>query len=233
MFSALTLLEMARNPIWGARLIRQVLRERLTPLNLREIPYFDTDGIVFFSTILTKQPLIYEYGSGGSTIFAAARGATVVSVESSRRWARAVNARLLQISRASTAKSVYVDIGPTKDYGRPADIHPSRTRLLSWANYVNTPWKLGGVAARPDYILIDGRFRVACCALASFEIRKRELNDCQIVFDDFFIRAQYSAVLSCCRILERHGSLAILVPRFDFFSEEAMTLYSESLRFPE
>ena len=50
-----------------------------------------------------------------------------------------------------------------------------------------------------DLILIDGRFRVACC-LKCYDI----INDnCLIIFDDFFKRQHYHIVLEYFDIIEK------------------------------
>ncbi len=48
-------------------------------------------------------------------------------------------------------------------------------------------------------ILIDGRFRVACC-LKCFDIIR---SDCLIVFDDFLDRPQYHVVLDYYDVVEK------------------------------
>ncbi len=50
-----------------------------------------------------------------------------------------------------------------------------------------------------DTILIDGRFRVACC-LKCFDVIN---NDCVIVFDDFLDRPNYHVVLDYYDIIEK------------------------------
>ena len=48
-------------------------------------------------------------------------------------------------------------------------------------------------------VLIDGRFRVACC-LKCYEVIK---DNCLIAFDDFFNRKQYHIVLEYFDIIEK------------------------------
>jgi len=50
-----------------------------------------------------------------------------------------------------------------------------------------------------DFVMIDGRFRVACC-LKCFSIIN---NDCLIAFDDFLKRQEYHIVLKFYDIIEK------------------------------
>ena len=50
-----------------------------------------------------------------------------------------------------------------------------------------------------DLILIDGRFRVACCLKCFDKINQ----DCFIIFDDFLNRPQYHIVLDYYEIIEK------------------------------
>lgn len=51
-----------------------------------------------------------------------------------------------------------------------------------------------------DLVLIDGRFRVACC-LKCYDIIK---DNCLIAFDDFLDRPHYHIVLEYFDIIEKH-----------------------------
>jgi hypothetical protein len=52
---------------------------------------------------------------------------------------------------------------------------------------------------RIDFILIDGRFRVACC-LKCFDIIN---SNCLIAFDDFLDRPQYHVILDYYDIVDK------------------------------
>jgi len=65
-----------------------------TPLDL-EIPWFSYAAIDFLENFLEKRMTVFEYGSGGSTIFFARRVKSVLSVEDSDTWHQLVTERLL------------------------------------------------------------------------------------------------------------------------------------------
>ena len=62
------------------------------PLTL-ELPWFSLASIEFLDRHLGPDMLVYEYGSGGSTVFFAARAGRVVSMENDTVWAERVRAR--------------------------------------------------------------------------------------------------------------------------------------------
>jgi SAM-dependent methyltransferase len=64
-----------------------------TPLDL-EIPWFSYAAIDFLEGYLRRNMSVFEYGSGGSTIFFARRVARVFSVEDNPKWFEWVSRRL-------------------------------------------------------------------------------------------------------------------------------------------
>src|SRR4051812_38919909 len=68
-----------------------------SPLDL-ELPWFSYTGINFLTTFLKPHMSLFEYGSGGSTIFFARRVRSVTSTEESLFWVTKVETRLNQLS---------------------------------------------------------------------------------------------------------------------------------------
>ena len=101
---------------------------------------------------------ILEYGSGGSTVMAAEMpGKHVTSVESDRGWARMMRDwfRANPPAEGCAVDVVWADIGPTRDWGHPADDS-------AWRNFPDYPlkvWRRSGFR-HPDVVLVDGRFRI-------------------------------------------------------------------------
>ena len=81
-------------------------------------------------------------------------------------------------------------------WGHPGP-NSTHTQHINYSNYIRnlTLEEQNGV----DLILIDGRFRVACC-LKCFDIIN---EDCFIIFDDFLDRPQYHVVLDYYNIIEK------------------------------
>lgn len=82
-----------RRPKDLRRYVDQSVLRRRTSLDL-ELPWFSYGAIDFLESHLRPDMTVYEYGSGGSTLFFARRTATVVSVENDADWLAAVDERL-------------------------------------------------------------------------------------------------------------------------------------------
>jgi hypothetical protein len=104
-----------------------------------------------------------EFGAGGSTLLAVQSGIdTVVSVESDRAWCETIrhHPEIAPRIRAGRAAILHADIGPTKAFGAPVD----SASLDRWPSYIRLPWvEWHRRGAMPDFVFVDGRFRVAAC----------------------------------------------------------------------
>ncbi|MBA4489960.1 hypothetical protein H1S04_04165 [Paracoccus sp. S1E-3] len=130
--------------------------------------------------------VIGEYGSGGSTAFAATEcAARVLSIESDREWAaqlrRWIDAQGVPPGRVTVQ---HCDIGPTRSWGRPTD----SDRWDRFWTYPYALWQDPGFD--PDLVLIDGRFRIACLAATMLHCRK----PLTVLFDDYIDRPYYHVV---------------------------------------
>ena len=84
----------------------------------------------------------------------------------------------------------------THTWGRPG---PNST-IQDWINYSDQIKKIDKeILNKIDLILIDERFRVACC-LKCFDLIN---DDCFIAFDDFFNRPEYHVVLDYYDVIEK------------------------------
>jgi predicted O-methyltransferase YrrM len=67
------------------------------PLDL-ELAWFSYAAIDFLQSFLQSQMSVFEYGSGGSTLFFARRVRTVISTEDNATWLENVRRRLAEVS---------------------------------------------------------------------------------------------------------------------------------------
>jgi hypothetical protein len=132
------------------------------------------DEAALFRAQLVPPPACYlEWGLGGSTAEALRAGARLaVSVEGDAAWIAA--ARAAPVIAAAEAQGrlrlLHADIGPTGSWGRPVD----RNARPRWPGYAAAPWAvLDAALAWPDLVLVDGRFRVACCLRVALECLAR------------------------------------------------------------
>jgi hypothetical protein len=160
---------------------------------------FPPDELVFLKTEYDKASSILEYGSGGSTVYAATETkAKVLSIESDKAWAKSLEGTLAERKVDPTrAKVQWVNIGKTKKWGYPAD----HSRWRNYPNYVLTPWEDGFA---PDVVLIDGRFRRACFAATMMQCRQATT----VLFDDYSSRETYQKVEALVKPTEVVGRLA-------------------------
>lgn len=122
-----------------------------------EKPYMTEKEIHFLKDALKDAREYFEFGIGGSTILAATYPKLSISgIDSSRVWIREVKD---EVRQRGNVKFKYVFIGLLGAFGRPL----SYRNKFFWKRYSKAIHEL---AQKPDVILIDGRFRVACAVQA-------------------------------------------------------------------
>jgi len=159
-----------------------------------------------FYTRLNAATHYLEYGSGGSTVQASLRPGlrTLVSVESDPDWYATVT-RLVAASpvRSDRLLHIKMDTQPNT-WGYPG----RASTLEDWVAYSRVIRTLDpALQASLDLVLIDGRFRVACC-LNCYDCVS---DDCRIIFDDFLDRPQYHVVLDFYEIVEQTEDKTLVV----------------------
>ena len=148
---------------------------------------------------------VLEFGCGGSTQFFFEQGALhVVSVESDPDWIREMRQNPVTgyFLRKKRWWPQYADIGPVKKWGYPINATPSP----GWSQYHQTIWDTLPYD-RPDIVLIDGRFRVACLCQA---LLREKHGSPLVVVHDFWERDCYHIVLALCEIVAKADSMAVL-----------------------
>ncbi len=142
---------------------------------------------------------ILEYGSGGSTVLAAAmRGKTVFSVESDADWAAKLAAWFEAHPPAAPVTIHHADVGPTKKWGMPT----SQAHWRSFHRYPLSVWDRPDFV-HPDVVLIDGRFRAACLLATLFRVSR----PVTVLFDDYANRRGYHRVESFVQPVETRGRM--------------------------
>ncbi len=140
---------------------------------------------------------ILEYGSGASTVLAAKLGVRVISVESDAAWAKRLSRHLADLS--TTAVVHHVNIGATKEWGRPRN----NNGAARYHSYPLSVWDRPDLG-EPDLVLIDGRFRAACFAAVAM----RATKPTTVLFDDYAPRRYYHGVEKLARKEETIGRMA-------------------------
>jgi hypothetical protein len=123
--------------------------------------------IALFDATVQRGGHYLEYGAGGSTLRVARlpQVVNIISVESDPAYVRhhlAGDALVQAATQSGRLRFLLADIGPIGEWGHPLDV----SREYLWPNYALGPYRHG---YRPDVILIDGRFRVACGLVAMLQ----------------------------------------------------------------
>lgn len=135
-------------------------------------PWLAFDAILALQEKTTPGMRVFEFGSGGSTLFWLAKGAAqVVSVEHDPAWHRVVAARLAGKSQADLRLALPVAGHPPGDVADPAlfQSDDEAFRGFSFEGYVRQ------IDAFPDshfdILLVDGRARPACIAHGARKVK--------------------------------------------------------------
>lgn len=173
-------------------------------------PHLSARALDFWRRAVARSAVYLEYGAGGSTVEAMRSARHVISVETDRRYLRAVEAKVAALHGGAAFYPVHADIGWTSRWGQPLLTGSTARNMRRWRCYPAAPWHvLERLDLTPDFILVDGRFRVAS-VLESF-VRLPDGSDCLIMLDDFETRpAAYQTVLRFAEAPEiLDGAIAI------------------------
>jgi len=167
-------------------------------------PHFKLHDKNMFYKYLDKATHYLEYGSGGSTYQASLRNnlKKIISIESDIIWS---NKLKTLIKNKENIDFKYIDMKTLpNDWGNPG----KDSNLEDWVKYNGAIYFLDkNLISKIDLILIDGRFRVACC-LKCYDC----INDnCLIIFDDFFNRKKYHIVLDYFDIIDKTNNNIMVV----------------------
>ena len=149
------------------------------------MPRMSNSEIELFERCVKQANAYFEFGSGGSTKLATRNNVAVYGVESDKFWVDT-----LHNETGELCKVEYVDIGPTKECGYPVD----DSHKEKFVDYSEAILKYDNAF---DFILVDGRFRVACTlnAIKHTILKQKNKSDTRIFIHDFWNRVDYHDVL--------------------------------------
>lgn len=174
-------------------------------------PDFDDATIQLFLEKVAHARRYLEFGCGASTVLAARHGVPLTTVDTDPKYLAAVRKKIVAASDYDAGKQRYIHgrIGLTEHWGAPVFRKPTPSRVARWRAYIEAPWT-GDVPA-PDFILVDGRFRVAC-ALNTIR-RLGGARDWELWLDDYEGRDHYAVVKEFAVLERMSGVTAIFKPR--------------------
>ncbi len=167
---------------------------------------------LYFENKLKKSRFYFEYGSGASTILADKLDKKFMSLELDKSYYKYI----LKILKKKNI--IYFNIGPVGEYSYPL---LKNKKIIK--NYIETIDKYFRKKMYPDFILIDGRFRVACCLNLLKFINKKKFNSI-ILLDDFHKRTYYY-VLKEYFYLKIVGRMALLLRQKKKFDKRVFNHY--------
>ena len=161
------------------------------------IPSFAKKDLKMFYRYLDKSKVYFEFGSGGSTYQASIRNIKTYSVESDITW----------INKLKNVRSIFNEMDTLPNtWGSPGINATDKQKI----NYSDSILQLTQYEQKQiQLILIDGRFRVACC-LKSHSVMS---SNCLIAFDDFLNRNKYHIVLNYFDIVEKTSDERMVILR--------------------
>lgn len=176
------------------------------------IPQMGKQTLHMFERLLSDIEVYLEYGSGGSTVFAAVAGVkSIYSVESDKVFLDAVRLKVKEVNSISSFHPIYVDIGAVGPWGKPVKTE----KMHDWYRYSQSGFhacKRDNVY--PDLVLIDGRFRVASFLTSILLIKAGDV----ILFDDYATRSKYKIVEEIVKpkqIIECRSALFVKPKKID------------------
>lgn len=134
-----------------------------------------------FGEILSRGTNYFEFGLGGSTLFASQHGNLkhIAAVDSSREWIAKVESAgpiAADIARGRI-RIEHVDLGNVNTYGYPLTPDAAEEREYSKA--------ILGAAPVPDVVLVDGRYRVACALRTAVEAAEKDWPGLVLMIHDY------------------------------------------------
>ena len=142
---------------------------------------FDGENLLFKDTL--KNTNFYgEYGVGKSTVYVSQNSNNrIISVDSSEKW---IESTLSEIKNENSEVELkFVNIGKIAEWGYPFS-YEKKENFKLYREYIWTKKE------KPDFVLIDGRFRVACFLTCL----KFSDKGTKIIFDDYTNRGIYHMV---------------------------------------
>ena len=188
----------------GARWLRSLFAiydlDDLIKLNL---PWWTFDAIDAVDDILAAHPeaRVFEWGSGASTLWLAARAKEVISIEHDMDWAREVQLRLDKSPNGSKVSLSHVG---SQTEGNIS----SNKRGFEGQFFDDYVAAIGNTQGQFDLIVIDGRAREACLNIAIARLAPGG----RILLDDFKRKRYRDAVAKSELSVETKDGLAVCLP---------------------
>jgi hypothetical protein len=177
-----------------------------------------------FKKYIYSSKVYLEFGSGGSTIAALINSdRKIYSIESSKDWIEKMKQKyeiILKGEKSGQLNLIHVDIGKTGNWGVPIMITDDN-KTDKFLNYSQSQFERHREMKMADFVLIDGRFRVACCLKTLLETGENTV----IMFHDFWNRPQYHIIKKYVNIIDGIDTLMICKKKYNISDDEIRNEY--------
>jgi hypothetical protein len=169
----------------------------------------------FITGRLRRSRCYLEYGAGRTSLLAVELGVPdVISVESDASFLEEVVRSARAIDSATNLHPVHADIGATGAWGAPTD----RSAFAAWPGYAQAGHaRAAELGLQPDFVLVDGRFRVACLLATILSTPPGT----EVLIDDYAGRSHYHAVEACAGTPQMVHRAALFAVPESFDAQEA------------
>tara|TARA_Y100000817_G_scaffold313176_1_gene308691 strand:- start:1185 stop:1883 length:699 start_codon:yes stop_codon:yes gene_type:complete len=169
-----------------------------------------------FKQILVDSKCYGEYGVGHSTKWVYKNTyAKILAVDTSYNWAKRTEKELNFDKRVHIN---WADVGPVRGLGRPKN-YDYRD---NFDQYTSSIWNR---QEKPDVVLIDGRFRVACFLNSLLNADPNTI----ILFDDYINRPHYHIVEEFLKPTQSCGRQACFVVPKTLNKDKIKEMYNQFL----
>ena len=151
----------------------------------------------FFKKKLKNSKHYFEYGAGSSTLYADMNEKKFTSIELDKSFF------FKKYERLKKKNVFFINLGPVGEFSYP--LFKNKKKILSYIKSIDPYFNK---KIYPDFILIDGRFRVACCLNLLLIMNKKKIKS-TILIDDYKKRDHYK-ILKNFFYIKEVGRMAIL-----------------------
>ena len=197
--------------------------DKVPEFTVPDAPFMSPAERRLFKRNLKKAQHYFEFGSGGSTVWAVNEELIVKGVESDSKWVNALKDKLGEKCQVEA-----VDIGPTKEWGLPV----SNAHQHQFPKYSQS---ISQYEQPFDFILVDGRFRVACTMTAIQHIldHSKEPQEALIFIHDFWNRPHYHVVLQFLDSVEKVETAGLFKVSKNISREEVAAVWEQYAKKPQ
>lgn len=179
-----------------------------------------------FKKYIHHAKIYLEFGSGGSTIAALKFSeGQIYSVESSNEWIKTLRQKNEIINNSEKSRRlnlIHADIGNVGMFGTPI-VSENETNLERFLNYSQKIFSEYSKVKFADVILIDGRFRVACCLSTLLETNE----DAVIILHDYWNRPGYHVIKNYVDIIDGVDTIMVCKKKQNISNDEIVREYEK------